>query len=134
MQRLYNRPLNLPSSPPAIWNTPRNQPRTQVSASTSQQMVPLQDWRFSHSAPAMLININIASLAQSPVWATLFPALGADSMGLKPEDIERAKAALSDVGQVLVSVAAGQPAPSVLMLVRGNLDGPIGAMLRSGAD
>src|SRR5207245_1428201 len=41
---------------------------------------------------------------------------------------------LSDVGQLLISVASsGTANPSVLMLAEGNVDGAFGAVLRSGA-
>src|SRR5882724_4051474 len=92
--------------------------------------VALADWRFSHPSPALLVSINIGSLVQSPIWTTLFSALSAS----KASDMEKARAALSDVGQVLISVSAnGTAEPSVLMLAKGNVDGPLGSMLRSGA-
>ena len=92
--------------------------------------VALADWRFSHPSPALLINVNIGSLLQSPVWTALASAWGAG----KATEIEKVRAALSDIGQVLISVSPnGTANPSVLMLARGNVDGALGSMLRSGA-
>jgi hypothetical protein len=89
--------------------------------------VALEDWRFSHPAPAMLISINIGSLLRSPLLTNLFAASGA-----AVADIEKARAALSDVGQVLISVTAnGTATPSVVMLAKGNIDGALGSLLRS---
>src|SRR5438552_15879546 len=75
----------------------------------------LADWRFSHSSPAMLISMNIGSLLQSPVWTPPFSALGANGA-----DSEKARAALGDIGQLLISIQNGTPSPSVLMLAKGN--------------
>jgi len=92
--------------------------------------VALADWRFSHPSPAMLINVNIGSLLQSPVWTALASAWGAG----KATEIEKVRAALSDIGQLLISVGPeGTEKQSVLMLARGNVDGALGSMLRSGA-
>src|SRR5207244_1689640 len=83
--------------------------------------VALQDWRFSHSSPALLISVNIASLLRSPVWNNLLPA--------------NARSALSEIGQVLISIEANSTtSPSVLMLARGSIDDPMGMWLRSSAD
>jgi hypothetical protein len=91
--------------------------------------VALQDWRFSHPAPAMLISINIGSLLQSPLLAALFPAAGMDAA-----DIEKARSALGDIGQVLISITQnGTTKPSTLILVRGNIDSALGSLMRSGS-
>src|SRR5207247_4425635 len=50
--------------PPAV------QPRSLISVDA----VALHDWRFSHLSPAMLVNINIKSLLQSPIWKKLVSA------------------------------------------------------------
>jgi hypothetical protein len=90
--------------------------------------VPLHDWRFSHLSPAMLINVNIKSLLQSPVWTTLFSTWTAGGVA----DLEKARAALSDIGQVLISIGPRRSkGPSVLILAMGNVDSPLGALLRS---
>jgi hypothetical protein len=88
----------------------------------------LADWRFSHSSPAMLISLNLGSLLQSPVWAPLFSSLGATGT-----DSEKVRAALSDIGQILLSIQNGTATPSVLMLAKGNVDSAMGALLRSGS-
>src|SRR5207249_244946 len=93
---LYKPPAKTPSPGAGARGTSRSQARPEMSPVTE---VTLQDWRFSHPAPAMLISLNIGSLTRSPIWATLLPALGA-----APEDIEKARVALSDVGQLLISV------------------------------
>jgi hypothetical protein len=90
--------------------------------------VALHDWRFSHSSPGMLININIKSLLQSPIWKILFGSVLPDA------DLDKARAALGDIGQILVSMSPNHTSsPSVLMLAKGNVDSALGAMLRSGA-
>ena len=123
---LYKPPAKTPSLGAGARGTSPSQVRPEMSPVTE---VTLQDWRFSHPAPAMLISLNIGSLTRSPIWATLLPALGAG-----PEDIEKARVALSDVGQLLISVTAnGTTNPSVLMLARGNVDGALSALLRSGS-
>jgi hypothetical protein len=92
--------------------------------------VPLHDWRFSHSSPAMLINVNIKSLLQSPIWTALFSTWTAGGSA----DLEKARLALSDIGQVLISISPNRAkTPSVLMLAMGNVDSALGAMLRSSA-
>ncbi|MEO7653688.1 MAG: hypothetical protein ABIZ80_24785, partial [Bryobacteraceae bacterium] len=90
--------------------------------------VPLQDWRFAHSSPAMLMVINVKSLVQSPLLATVFSMLG----GAGAKELDNIRAAVSDVGQILISVAASNgEAPSTLMLIRGNVDGPLSTVLKS---
>jgi hypothetical protein len=90
--------------------------------------VALHDWRFSHSSPGMLININIKSLLQSPIWNVMFGSL------LQEADLDKARAALGDIGQILVSMSPNHTSsPSVLMLAKGNVDSALGAMLRSSA-
>jgi len=103
-------------------------PRT--SRTQAQVVAPLglADWRFSHTSPAMLININLGSLLQSPVWTPLFNALSGNG-----SDGEKARAAMSDVGQILISIQNNTASPSVLMIAKGNVDGAMGAVLRSGA-
>ena len=116
-------PLPAPNRAPAASAraTVRSQPAAPVA---------LADWRFSHPSPALLINVNIGSLLQSPVWTALASAWGAG----KATEIEKVRAALSDIGQLLISVSPnGTANPSVLMLARGNVDGALGSMLRSGA-
>ncbi len=110
------------SAPPAA----RQPARTPVSE------MALQDWRFSHQAPAMLVSINMASLLQSPMWASLFSELGVGGANLQTAAIDNVRSALGDIGQILVSISAnGTKNPSVLMLARGNMDSPAGAWLRS---
>jgi len=76
----------------------------------------------------MLISVNIGSLLQSSVWTTLFSPSSLDAA-----DIEKARLALSDIGQVLISVTQfGNGKPSVLILVRGDIDGALGSLMRSG--
>src|SRR6185295_18058229 len=90
--------------------------------------VPLHDWRFSHLSPAMLLNVNIKSLLQSPIWTTLFSTWTAGGAA----DLEKARLALSDIGQALISIGPSRgKSPSVLMLAMGNVDSPLGALLRS---
>src|SRR5258708_2420333 len=108
----------------------RPKPRPQPLALTSPPEVPLQDWRFSHLSPAILINVNIKSLLQSPIWSTLFSSWTA----VGTADIEKARLALSDIGQVLISISPnGTRNPSMLMLARGNVDSAFGSLLKSGA-
>lgn len=122
-----------PVTPAAPAGTARRTARPQAPEVNSLTAVKLEDWRFSHPSPAMLISINIGSLLRSPVWATLFAA-GAGSAQWKPADLEKARTALSEIGQMLISVSPnGTANPSVLMLARGNVDGAFGAMLRSGS-
>ena len=115
-----------PKTPPAA-----AAPRPHVQpAMRSVTEVALQDWRFSHLSPAMLISINVASLLKSPIWTALFSAWGVE---VKAADMEKVRAALSDVGQMLISVSPnGTASPSVLMLAKGNVDGAFGSWLRSG--
>jgi len=90
----------------------------------------LQEWQFSHSSPAVLMSINIGSLAKSPVWTALLSGVS----GVSAADLEKARAAASDLGQVLISVDRGSlQNPSILILTRGNVDTPFGMWLRSGA-
>ena len=90
-----NRPTLEPGAgPPASWPAP---------AADSA----FEDWRFAHTAPAALISVNIASLVQSPIWTTLFPALSAGGSGWTAEDLNKARSALSDMGQVLISGSTG---------------------------
>jgi hypothetical protein len=92
----------------------------------------LLDWRFSHPMPAMLISINIGSLLQSPMWASFFSSLGAGGAELQRAALEKARSALSDVGQILVSLSLnGTKNPSLLVMAKGNMDGAVGAWLRS---
>jgi hypothetical protein len=122
---LTGMPAAAPQPSRAVHRTVRS--RSQPEGSVSE--VALQDWRFSHPAPAMLMSVNIGSLLQSPLWTALFPAASVDAA-----DIEKARSALSDVGQVLVSVTLnGTAKPSVLMLVRGSIDGALGSLMRSGS-
>ncbi len=94
---------------------------------TQAERTVLQDWRFSHTSPAMLISINIGSLLRSPLLAALLA-------GTPSAEIEKARAALSDLGQVLISVGpSGTSTPSVLILAKGDLDGAFGSILRSGS-
>jgi hypothetical protein len=106
------------------------QPRQKPVELTSPAEVPLQDWRFSHLSPAILINVNIKSLLQSPIWKTLFSAWTAAGA----VDMEKARLALSDIGQLLISISPNHTRnPSMLMLARGNVDSAFGALLKSGA-
>ncbi len=62
----------------------------------------LQDWRFSHQSPAMLMSINIGSLLQSPMWAQLFSAFGAEGSSLQTAAIDKIRCGIerrrSDTG------------------------------------
>ncbi len=92
----------------------------------------LQDWRFSHQSPAMLVSINIASLLQSPMWAQLFSAFGAGGANLQTAAIDKIRSSLGDIGQILVSISPnGTKNSSVLVLAKGNIESPAGAWLRS---
>src|SRR5262249_17101590 len=80
-------------------------PRTASPYQTSPAVeVPLHVWRFSHSSPAILVNVNIKSLLQSPIWAALFSTWTAGAEA----DLEKARLALSDIGQVLISISPGR--------------------------
>ena len=120
-----------PKSGPATAPRPRVQPATRANPTIrSIERVTLHDWRFSHPSPAMLISINLGSLLKSPLWTGLLSAWGVD---VKPAEMENIRAALSDVGQMLISVSPnGTASPSVLILAKGNLDGAFGSWLRSG--
>ena len=90
--------------------------------------VPLHDWRFSHLSPAMLVNVDIKVCASIAALDALFSTWTAGGAA----DLEKARLALSDIGQVLISIG---PSPgkglSVLMLAMGNVDSELGALLRS---
>ena len=122
--------LNLkPITPGGATTVPLN--RSAQAGRTPVAAMALQDWRFSHPAPAMLVSINIGSLLQSPMWASLFSSLGGGD-ALKIAAIEKARASLSDIGQLLVSISAnGTKNPSALVLARGNIDSAVGTWLRS---
>jgi hypothetical protein len=125
---LYRPAAPSQSSSPAPRHPAAVQPR--MSAPGPMTEVALEDWRFSHPAPAMLISVNLVSLLGSPLCGTLLSG----AADFTPADLDRTRRVLSDVGQLLVSVsptASGKP--SVLMLAKGNLDGPLGGLLRSGA-
>jgi len=124
---LYKPPTTvpLPASRPRVQPAPRS-----ITPVTHTTEVMLQDWRFSHLSPAILISINLGSLLKSPIWIPLLSAWG---VNVKPADMERIRGALSDVGQMLISVSPnGTATPSVLMLAKGNIDGAFGSWLRTG--
>jgi hypothetical protein len=131
MQEMVSQQPNLAPAPSAgARRTVRSKPPAHPETRSPGE-VALQDWRFSHPSPAILVNINVGSLLQSPLWKTLFSAWGAGS--LKTADFEKARSALSEIGQVLISVTAnGTRNPSVLILARGDVDGALGGLLRSG--
>jgi hypothetical protein len=115
-------PVYKPSTGPSrpVGGTRRTTPSSSMPDMAPAPPVALEGWRFSHSAPALLISVNIASLLKSPVWNPILPAA--------------ARSALSEIGQLLISVDAnGAANPSVLMLAKGNIDGALGAWLRSSA-
>jgi hypothetical protein len=119
--------MSVPAPPPS--RGARRTVRSPAQPEGSVSGVAIHDWRFSHPAPAMLVSVNIGSLLQSPLWTALFPAASVDAA-----DIEKARSALSDIGQVLISVTQNDTAkPSVVMLVRGNIDGALGSLMRSGS-
>jgi hypothetical protein len=109
------------TAPVRTGSTVRRQSPPDMSPVAPVVPVALQDWRFSHSAPALLVSVNIASLLKSPVWSTMLP--------------QNARAVLGEVGQLLISVEPnGGATPSVLMLAKGYIDGALGSWLRSGAE
>ena len=123
-----------------ITGRPKTGGATRRPASSQQRQQPLQrrsaadvtlhDWRFSHQSPAMLVNVNIKSLVQSPIWTSLFSTWTAGGA----VELDKARSALSDIGQVLISISPSRTkSPSVLMMAMGNVDSALGAMLRSGA-
>jgi hypothetical protein len=90
-------------------------------------------WSFAHPSPAILVSLNVGSLLRSPVWTELFGVREGSGADWNAADLERARAALSEIGQVFISMSRGGAAsPSVLMLARGNIDSALGAALRSG--
>src|SRR5258706_15326133 len=72
---IYKPPTGGSATSGAARGTARPQQHQQPAQARSAVEITLQDWRFSHQSPAMLININIKSLLQSPIWTTLFSAL-----------------------------------------------------------
>jgi hypothetical protein len=111
------------ATPPAV---PRRTAASQGGPELRPADVPLSDWRFADSSPGLLVSINIGSLLRSPLLAALLPAPAAD--------IEKARAVLTGVGQILISLTPnGTVKPSVLMMAKGDVDGPVGIWLRSGA-
>jgi hypothetical protein len=123
---LYKAPKTAPAAPRTI--SPST--RSITPSMQSPTAVTLQDWRFSHISPAMLISINLGSLLKSPVWPALLSAWG---VNVKPADMDKIRAGLSDVGQLLISVSPnGTATPGVLVLAKGNMDGPFGQWLRTG--
>jgi hypothetical protein len=127
---LYKPPTGPVSTGGATRTTARPQQRTLRTDAGPAPEVALQDWQFSHLSPAILASINIKSLLQSPIWTTLFSAYGVQ---FKAGEMENVRSALSDIGLILVSVSPGARRNlSTLMLARGNVDGPFGALLRSG--
>jgi hypothetical protein len=122
----YHNP-NAKSSPSRA-TKPRPTPQAMPALVNLPPQTGLQDWRFSHTSPAMLMNINITSLAASPLWNNIAP-----SLGLTPGDLGNVRAALTGVGQLLVSIVPnGRLAPSVLTLAKGQIDGALGDWLKSG--
>jgi hypothetical protein len=93
-----------------------------AGAPSPHPAVALQDWKFAHASPALLLNINVRALLQSPMWKALTASL---------PGAENVRTALGDVGQILISASASGGKPSTLMLVRGNVDSPLIAAMRS---
>ncbi len=101
----------------------RTSPTAAQPANDPVSAMALQDWRFSHPTPALLVSINFGSSLQSPLWASLLSALGAGGEELKVAAIERARSALGGIGQLLVSISFnGTQNPSALVLAKGNVD------------
>src|SRR6266481_2275589 len=97
-----------PSQPRA--SRPPSTPSGSFGSTGPVSAMALHDWRFSHSSPSLLININIKSLLQSPIWKALFA--GAN---VADADLEKARAALGDIGQILISISPNHTSsPSVL--------------------
>src|SRR5580704_4680467 len=71
--------MSAPAPPPSRGPRRTVRPQTQPEGSAE---VALQDWRFSHPAPAMLLSVNMGSLLQSPLWAALFPAASVNAADL----------------------------------------------------
>jgi hypothetical protein len=127
---IYKPPASAPASSGGARSTARPPQRQQAPEASPD--VALQDWRFSHSSPALLININIKSLLQSPIWKTLLSVWAAGGVDLKAEDVDKVRSALGDIGQLLISVSANRTStPSVLILAKGNVDSALGLLLRS---
>src|SRR6266851_1054638 len=86
------KPYHLPPSGSAPRRTSR--PSASPMSAVPIGQVALHDWRFAHSSPALLLSVNIGSLLKSPLWGTLLP--------VSAPDLERARAALSGIGQILL--------------------------------
>ncbi len=89
------------------------------------------DWRFAHSKPDMLLNINVGKVLRSPFLAQSLQ----ESFSMK-SDVDKAKLDLilkmvGTVERIQVSLKSTQVKndPDYLVLVTGNLDGMVRQML-----